>query len=92
MADTLISASEVWLAVKDHLNDEKQAAIDVVNALIDNQGHNADEILDSDIGQDKSIKSALSAYVVEEEEDDGLDTWGDEVDDDGYEDDEDDNY
>ena len=92
MSDTLISASEVWLAVKDHLNDEKQAAIDVVNALIDNQGHNADEILDSDIGQDKSIKSALSAYVVVEEEDDGLDTWGDEVDDDGYEDDEDDNY
>ena len=91
MADTLISASEVWLAVKDHLNDEKQAAIDVVNALIDNQGHNADEILDSDIGQDKSIKSALSAYVVEEEEDDGLDTWGDEVDDGSY-DDEDDNY
>ena len=92
MADTLISASEVWLAVKDNLNDEKQAAIDVVNALIDNQGHNADEILDSDIGQDKRIKSALSAYVVEEEEDDGLDTWGDEVDDGGYEDDEDDNY
>jgi hypothetical protein len=92
MADTLISASEVWLAVKDHLNDEKQAAIDVVNALIDNQGHNADEILDSDIGQDKSIKSALSAYVVEEEEDDGLDTWGDEILDGSYNDDEDDNY
>jgi hypothetical protein len=92
MADTLISASEVWLAVKDHLKDEEQAAIDVVNGLIDNQGHDAEEILDSELGQDKNIKNALSAYVVEEEEDDGLDTWGDEVDDGGYNDDEDDNY
>ena len=92
MADTLTSASEVWLAVKDHLNDEKQAAIDVVNGLIDNQGYDADAIAESELGEDKSIKSALSAYVVEEEEDDGLDTWGDEILDGSYNDDEDDNY
>ena len=92
MADTLISASEVWQAIKDHLKDEKQAAIDVVNGLIDNQGYDAEAIAESELGEDKNIKSALSAYVVEEEEDDGLDTWGDEVDDGSYNDDEDDNY
>ena len=90
MAETLALASEVWLAVKDHLTDEKQAAIDVVNALIDNLGYDADSIKDSEIGKDRNIKSALSSYVLDEvEEDDGLDTWGDEQD---VGDEEDDDY
>jgi len=82
MSESLVSAAEVWLAVKDHVSDEKQAAMDVVNALIDNLGVDGEAIKSSDLGQDKDIKHALSAYVLDEvEEDDGLDTWGDEQDD-----------
>jgi len=82
MLESLVSAAEVWLAVKDHVSDEKQAAMDVVNALIDNLGVDGEAIKSSDLGQDKDIKHALSAYVLDEvEEDDGLDTWGDEQDD-----------
>ncbi len=82
MSESLVSAAEVWLAVKDHVSDEKQAAMDVVNALIDNLGVASDAIQSSDLGQDNDIKHALSAYVLDEvEEDDGLDTWGDEQDD-----------
>ena len=82
MAESLASAAEVWLAVKDHVTDEQQAAMDVVNALIDNLGVDGESIKASDLGQDKDIKHALTAYVLDEvEEDDGLDTWGDEQDD-----------
>ena len=88
MSESLVSAAEVWLAVKEHVSDEKQAAIDVVNALIDNLGVDGEAIKSSDLGQDKDIKHALSAYVLDEvEEDDGLDTWGDEQDDGDEEDD-----
>ena len=88
MSDSLVTATEVWLAVKDHISDEKQAAIDVVNALIDNLGFDGDAIKASELGQDSNIKHAVSAYVLdEEEEDDGLDTWGDEQDDSDEEDD-----
>jgi len=82
MSESLVSAAEVWLAVKDNVTDEKQAAMDVVNALIDNLGVDGESIKASDLGQDKDIKHALTAYVLDEvEEDDGLDTWGDEQDD-----------
>lgn len=87
MSESLGSAAEVWLAVKDHVSDEKQAAIDVVNALIDNLGVDVEAIKSSDLGLDQNIKHALSAYVLDEEEDDGLDAWGDKQDDNDEEDD-----
>jgi len=87
MSEPLVTASEVWLAVKEHISDEEQAGIDVVNALIDNLGFDGEAIKASELGQDEAIKNAVSEYVLdEEEEDDGLDTWGDEQDDEDDED------
>lgn len=88
MSEPLVTASEVWLAVKEHISDEKQAGIDIVNALIDNLGFDGEAIKASELGQDQAIKSAVSAYLLdEEEEDDGLDTWGDEEDNEDLEED-----
>jgi len=81
MSDPLNSAAEVWAAMKEHVTDTAQAGNDVVNALIDNLGYDADTIKASELGDDRDIKKALSAYLLnEEDEDDGLDTWGDEID------------
>jgi len=89
MSEPLNSAAEVWTAMKEHVTDTAQAGNDVVNALIDNLGYDADTIKASELGDDRDIKKALSSYLLHEEEveDDGLDTWGDEIDEGDEEDD-----
>jgi len=82
-------AFEVWSTIKDQLKYPGDAAADVVNCLIDNLGYSNQEIGESDFVTDPDIKRALVDFdLLEEEEDDGLDEWGDEIDED--EEDEDD--
>jgi hypothetical protein len=86
----LNTAFEVWTTIKDQLNYPKDAASDVLDCLIDNLGYSSDDIKASDFVNDPDIKHALVDLDLLEEtdEDEGLDEWGDELD----EDDEDDDY
>jgi len=83
----LNTAFEVWSTIKDELKNPADAAAEVVNCLIDNLGYSSELIMASDFITDPDIKTALSDFDIlhpedEGEEDEGLDEWGDEIDDD----------
>jgi hypothetical protein len=86
----LNTAFEVWSTLKDQLKHTEDAAADVVNCLIDNLGYSSEDIKNSDFVTDPDVKHALVdlELLEESDEDEGLDEWGDELD----EDDEDDDY
>jgi len=90
----LNTAFEVWTTIKDELKNPGEAAVDVINCLVDNLGYSSEQIKESGFISDPDIKSALVDFDIlhpEEAEDDGLDEWGDEEEDEEYwkEDDED---
>lgn len=89
----LNAVAEIFEALKSHINEglHKEAAIDLVHTLVDVQGVSPKEIRDSNLMEDDDVKDALLDYDdTVDEEDDGLDPWGDEYDDkDDYEEDED---
>ena len=82
-------AFEVWSTLKDQLKYPGDAAGEVVNCLIDNLGYSSEDIKDSDFVTDPDIKSALVdlELLEESDEDEGLDEWGDEIDEDEEEED-----
>ena len=84
MSESLLLAAEVWSAVKEHVIDVDTAASDIVNALIDNTGLDVDSILNSELGTHAEIKTACSAYLVDDvvDDDEGVDEWGDEIEED----------
>ena len=68
----LNTAFEVWSTLKDDLKNPGEAAVDVINCLIDNLGYSSEQIKDSDFISDPDIKSALVDFDVlhpDEEED-----------------------
>ena len=84
----LNTAFEVWSTLKDQLKYPTDAAGEVVNCLIDNLGYSSADISGSDFVTDPDIKKALVDFdLIEEDEDDGLDEWGDELDEEEDEDD-----
>ncbi|MDC1281786.1 hypothetical protein N8Z09_03935 [Methylophilaceae bacterium] len=89
----LNTIAEVFTTLKDHINDSKHkdAAIDLLHTLIDTQGVTPKEIRESTLFEDDDVRDVLLDYDDSlEEDDDGLDTWGDEEDDDDTDLDEDD--
>tara|TARA_B110000285_G_scaffold228734_1_gene292187 strand:+ start:1013 stop:1285 length:273 start_codon:yes stop_codon:yes gene_type:complete len=79
----LNTVADVFETLKSHINDGlyKDAAIDVLHTLIDVQGVTPKEIRESTLFEDEDIRDALLDYDDSlEEDDDGLDTWGDEED------------
>ena len=85
----LNAVAEIFEALKSHINEglHKEAAIDLVHTLVDVQGVSPKEIRDSNLMEDDDVKDALLDYDdTVDEEDDGLDPWGDEYDDDEEED------
>ena len=93
----LNTAFEVWSTLKDELKNPGEAAVEVINCLIDNLGYSSDQIKESDFVGDPDIKSALVDFDIlhpeDEVEDDGLDEWGDEEEDEDYwKEDEDEDY
>ena len=93
----LNTAFEVWSTIKDELKNPGEAAVEVINCLIDNLGYSSDQIKESDFVSDPDIKSALVDFDIlhpeDEVEDDGLDEWGDEEEDEDYwKEDEDEDY
>ena len=83
----LNTAFEVWSVVKDELKNPSDAAVEVINCLIDNLGYSSEQIKESDFISDPDIKAALIDFDIlhpEEAEDDGLDEWGDEEEDEEY--------
>ena len=89
----LNAIADIFEALKSHINEglHKEAAIDLVHTLVDVQGVSPKEIKESNLMEDDDVKEALLDYDdTVNEEDDGLDPWGDEYDDeDDYEEDED---
>lgn len=79
----LNTAFEVWSTIKDELKNPADAAAEVVNCLIDNLGYSSEDIKGSEFVTDPEIKHALIDLELLEESDadEGLDEWGDEVDD-----------
>lgn len=75
--------SEAWLSLKGYINpmDRKEAAQSIVSALIDN-GVDAEDI-QSTFQDDADIRSALSPYLEELDDEDTEDEYNDfEFDDD----------
>jgi len=79
----LNTAFEVWSTLKDQVKYPSDAAEDVVNCLIDNLGYSSEDISESDFVTDPDIKHVLAELdlIEESDEDEGLDEWGDELDD-----------
>lgn len=77
----LNAVAEIFETLKSHINESnhKEAAIDVLHTLIDVQSVSPKEIKESTLFEDEDIRDALLNYDDSlEEDDDGLDTWGDE--------------
>ena len=89
----LNAVADIFEILKSHINEglHRDAAIDLVHTLVDVQGVSPKEIRESNLMEDDDVKDALLDYDdTVDEEDDGLDPWGDEYDDDDdYEEDED---
>lgn len=89
----LNAIADIFETLKGHINEghHKEAAIDLLHTLVDVQGVSPKEIRESNLMEDDDIKDALLDYDdTVDDEDDGLDPWGDEYeDDDDYEEDED---
>lgn len=80
----LNSIAEIFEALKSHINEGlyKDAAMDLVHTLVDVQGISPKEIRESTLFEDEDVRDVLLDYDdTVEEEDDGLDPWGDEFDD-----------
>lgn len=92
----LNAIADIFETLKSHINEanHKEAAIDLVHTLVDVQGVTPKEIRDSNLMEDDDVKDALLDYDdTLEDEDDGLDPWGDEYDDDdNYNDEDDEDY
>ena len=79
----LNTVAEIFETLKNHINESnhREAAIDLVHTLVDVQGVSPKEIKESNLMEDEDIKESLIDYdETVEDEDDGLDTWGDEYD------------
>lgn len=92
----LNAIADIFETLKGHINEgkHKEAAIDLVHTLVDVQGVTPKEIRESNLMEDDDVKDALLDYdETLDEEDDGLDPWGDEYEDeDNYNDDDDEDY
>lgn len=91
----LNTAFEVWTTLKEQVKDVNESSAEVVTCLIDTLGYSGADIKASEFNSDPDIKDALQAFDLaqeEEEEDDGLDPWGDKYEDEDNYNDEDDDY
>ena len=77
-------AFQIYLIAKEHMNpsDYESLAHQTIDYLIDQGGYDLAEIKESPFWQDEVFQSVLIEYSDGEleDEDDGLDTWGDEID------------
>ena len=91
----LNAIADIFETLKSHINEanHKEAAIDLVHTLVDVQGVTPKEIRDSNLMEDDDVKDALLDYDdTLEDENDGLDPWGDEYDDDDNYNEDDEDY
>jgi len=84
----LNAIADIFETLKGHINEShyKEAAIDLVHTLVDVQGVSPKEIKESNLYEDDDIKDALLDYdETLDDDDDGLDPWGDEYEEDDNE-------
>ena len=77
-------AYQIYLIAKEHMNpgDYESLAHQTIDYLIDQGGYDLAEIKESPFWQDETFQSVLIEYSDGEleDDDDGLDPWGDEID------------